>query len=727
MKKAAIFLIMVMILPMVNLAQTTIYNIQGQTDLSPLKGQSINTKGIVTASFSTGYFIQDGDSAWCGIYVYDNTNAPAIGDSISITADVDEYYDLTELKNITNFSILSSQNTLPEAITLKTGKIDESYEGMLVKIENAICTNSDLGYGEWELDDGTGACVVDDLGYVFKPTLNVKYSVTGPLYFSYSVYKILPRDENDIEIAIPVYIAGQISQNEISKNSFKISWETNTEATTEIKYGLSPELELGELKTETLSTNHEIELSGLQAGMIYYAKAFSVAGNDTTPSPIGVYATESESSGKINVYFNHSVDNSVSSGIDAVTTDFITDTIISYIEKAKESLDIIIYDVESEEIIEAINQASSRGVKIRYITDDQPENAVLNNLSADIPLLRGNTEAIMHDKFIIVDNKSIDNSWVITGSINHTHANLGWDYNNMVCVQDQSLAKAYLLEFNEMWGAANLEANAENAKFGSQKTNNTPHNFIIGGVPVELYFSPSDNTTQAIAKQIEAAQHEMEFAVMVFTENSLGTAVKDAHDRNVEIRGIIDYVEYSGSEFDYLVDNGVEVIDYFNEDGTTWPDGPVMHHKYAIIDFNHPDADPVVITGSHNWSASAESKNDENTLIIHSATIANIFHQEFTKRFDQLVVNIEPEIIKSKINVYPNPASQFIEIVIPKVNSDIEITLYNLEGKSLIKKCFKPNCGQKTRLPIGYLNQGMYILQLSTETISYSKNILIVR
>ena len=40
----------------------------------------------------------------------------------------------------------------------------ESYEGTLVKVENVTVTNGDLGYGEWELDNGL---VVDDLLYDF--------------------------------------------------------------------------------------------------------------------------------------------------------------------------------------------------------------------------------------------------------------------------------------------------------------------------------------------------------------------------------------------------------------------------------------------------------------------------------------------------------------------------------------------------------------------------------
>jgi hypothetical protein len=59
----------------------------------------------------------------------------------------------------------------------------------------------------------------------------------------------------------------------------------------------------------------------------------------------------------------------------------------------------------------------------------------------------------------------------------------------------------------------------------------------------------------------------------------------------------------------------------------------MLHHKYMIIDQAAPGSDPMLFTGSHNWSAAADNENDENTLIIHDATLPNIYYQQFVKRF----------------------------------------------------------------------------------------------
>jgi phosphatidylserine/phosphatidylglycerophosphate/cardiolipin synthase-like enzyme len=55
----------------------------------------------------------------------------------------------------------------------------------------------------------------------------------------------------------------------------------------------------------------------------------------------------------------------------------------------------------------------------------------------------------------------------------------------------------------------------------------------------------------------------------------------------------------------------------------------LMHHKVIIIDRS------IVITGSYNFSNSAETSNDENVVIIHSAETAAEFMSEFQRVYDQ--------------------------------------------------------------------------------------------
>ncbi|RKY35687.1 MAG: hypothetical protein DRP73_04505, partial [Candidatus Omnitrophota bacterium] len=180
----------------------TIYEIQGQADESPYVGETVVTYGIVTGVFGNNFFMEEQPGgAWHGIYVYrGGTSEPVVarGDSLRITGTVSEYYGMTELTNPT-IDILASGVTVPGPTMLATGSVPvEDYEGVLVKVDNAVCTNPDLGYGEWEVDDGSGPVRVDDMGYSYTPDSGAMYMVTGPLFYSYGNYKIEPRDENDV-------------------------------------------------------------------------------------------------------------------------------------------------------------------------------------------------------------------------------------------------------------------------------------------------------------------------------------------------------------------------------------------------------------------------------------------------------------------------------------------------------------------------------------------------
>jgi len=698
----------------------TIQEIQGEEDDSPLAGQEVTTTGVVTAAFGDGFFMQDGSAMWSAIYVFGFADAPLVGDEVSVTATVDEFYGLTELVSVSDVTVISSGNDLPEPIALSTNDVNqEGYECMLVTVEGE-CTNSDLGFGEFELNDGSGSCRVDDLLYLFSAQETISYSVTGPAYYSFGDFKIVPRDAEDIQIASPLFFTVMPEEWNITTTSMTIEWSTNDDANTMLEWGLTPEYELFPITTSDYITSHQVSLMGLQPGTVYYLRASSTNDEASTPLYERVVCTESESSGEINVYFDQPVNTAVSTTSEATYDDDIIATIISYIELAQNTLDITMYDTNGgdQAIFDAINTQFDAGVAVRFITDEEPENIELDWLDANIPVLAGNFVGIMHNKFLVIDGASIDDAWVMTGSMNWTEANLGWDYNNVICIQDISLAKAYTLEFNEMWGAEFGDFNEMNNAFTEFKVDNTPHKFIIDGIDVEMYFSPSDGATGQMIEVIDATEDDLAFCMMAFTENSVGDALIAAHGAGVDIEGIIDYVEFNGSEFDFLQTNGVNVIDYQNEDGTQWPYGPVLHHKYAIGDYAEGSANPWVITGSHNWTASAESINDENTLIIYDHEIANWYYQEYTQRVIDNPTGVA-DVGELLLSVYPNPTSGLIQFVSPDAGKwqvvDVRGNVVG-QGNSVI--------GQN-ELNLNQLASGAYVLRIFGEetlgTVSFVK------
>jgi hypothetical protein len=176
----------------------TIYEIQGQSSSSPYEDSTVVTHGIVTGVFGSGFFIEEQPGgSWHGIYVYGNTS-PVRGDSVRITGTITEYYGMTEFDS-PSVQILSSGVSLPGPEVLPTGSVStEEYESVLTRVVNADCTNDSLGYGEWELDDGSGPVIIDDMGVSYVPDTALNYTVTGPVMFDFGDFKIEPRDSNDI-------------------------------------------------------------------------------------------------------------------------------------------------------------------------------------------------------------------------------------------------------------------------------------------------------------------------------------------------------------------------------------------------------------------------------------------------------------------------------------------------------------------------------------------------
>jgi hypothetical protein len=182
---------------------TTVYQIQYTTEVSgnsSFMDSTVNTAGIVTASNASGYFIQSGTGPWSGIYVYDNLHPTLIGDSVILTGLVKEYYNLTELSGITNFSVISSGNTLPAISIIDCHSVNtEQYEGVLVKVLNAQCVSTSAGIGMWKIEDLSDTCKVHNLFFTYTPVLNTYYDVTGPIYYTFNQPRIEPRFAADVQ------------------------------------------------------------------------------------------------------------------------------------------------------------------------------------------------------------------------------------------------------------------------------------------------------------------------------------------------------------------------------------------------------------------------------------------------------------------------------------------------------------------------------------------------
>ena len=648
-------------------------------------GANVTVTGIVTNGDELGpiRYIEDGTA---GLALYDLTTNLLLsgcvrGDSITVSGTLVDYNGLLELNPTSAAFIHSNNNVLPTPQNLTPNQIGEATESELVQIDNVIFNSGGslftVGTHDFTANTESGKIYIRN-GHPLENSLIPSGPVTLigiSSQYTFFVpandgYQILPRDSADIINSGNLILTSAVTQSNITTNSFDLSWTTSDSASTECNYATTQAL-TSNINNSGNVVTHTLSLTGLQPATFYYVQCYSVNGNDTAFSSIGIYSTASNSSGKIRPYFNHSVDNSVSTGVNAQNiTTYFNDTIKAYMDLAQSTLDICVYNASDALIASAINDAYNRGVQVRYIADDDVVNSMLNSLDPNIPIVYRTptpTAGIMHNKFLVIDVNSVNNSWIMTGSTNWTNpSNLFNDYNNLIFVQDQALAKAYTMEFEEMWSGF----------FGSNKSDNTPHDFNVNGKHMELYFSPSDQTTSKIHEVINSVDYTLEFALLEFTRDDLGDAIIDVHNSfGTNVRGIMESTNSQYSEFLNMTSAGVNVKSHSGIPNT-------IHHKYAIADADITASDPILLTGSHNWSNNAENNSDENTLIIHDHTTANIYLQEFTKRFDELATTSEiNKLVDVEVKVFPNPSLGTVNI-----DSELEIKKINIylqDGKLL--------------------------------------------
>jgi len=356
-------------------------------------------------------------------------------------------------------------------------------------------------------------------------------------------------------------------------------------------------------------------------------------------------AVNAHAGNKIKAYFNNPVNNSVSKGVNAVylPSGTMGDTIVAYINRAKYTLDIAQYDYNQDtwngpyaNIAAAVNNAYSRGVTVRWIYDGSSSNTGLSLLDSAIQTLGrpSGGSGIMHNKFMVIDANSADptNPIVFTGSPDWSSEMMYKDYNNILFFQDSALAFAYTAEFNMMWGSVTDTPNATLAKFGPAKTDLGLHTFYIDGNLVELYFSPSDETNNHILDAISSANTDLYVGMYCFTEGSDATNIVTKNTSGLYTLCIVDQYTHSSSPGVYnTLSTGLGSAGLKEYTGSY-----IYHNKMMIIDPSDTCSDPQVLTGSHNWTSSANNYNDENTVIIHNDTMANIYYQSFYANFTSL-------------------------------------------------------------------------------------------
>jgi phosphatidylserine/phosphatidylglycerophosphate/cardiolipin synthase-like enzyme len=312
-----------------------------------------------------------------------------------------------------------------------------------------------------------------------------------------------------------------------------------------------------------------------------------------------------------------------------------------------------IYEFQWDEALKAIKAAAVKGAHVRVIYDAIPsdtgpvkknENAIDNAGITELCIPR-TTGKIMHNKFFVLtqDDKPIA---VWTGSTNLTENGIFGHSNCGHVVEDKDIAAAYLDYWKELEG--NPDSKAERAWMAKNnpappdpwKSDNTAVFSPRSGLSVLQWYAEIANSARnALCMTFAFGMHKDFQKVYEQNDGVLRFALmeKEGSGRGLEqgkkdirrIRNLPNVVVAVGNNitancFDKWLKERRGLTEKAH---VLW-----VHTKYALVD---PLSDnPVVVTGSANFSAASTNSNNENMVIIRNEQrVADIYLGEFMRLY----------------------------------------------------------------------------------------------
>ena len=146
-----------------------------------------------------------------------------------------------------------------------------------------------------------------------------------------------------------------------------------------------------------------------------------------------------------------------------------------------------------------------------------------------------------------------------------------------------------------------------------------------------------------------------------------------------------------------------------------------------LVDNYNAGSDPQVLTGSHNWSTSAETRNDENTLIIHDKIVTDQYFQAFAYLYNFAggVLNAtEFAQVNHLLITYPNPTADiaYIKSDSHTANQSGSYTIFNVSGNKILEKQFTQL--KDTPIDLTTYPKGLYFINLKIGDKTYQTKLL---
>jgi phosphatidylserine/phosphatidylglycerophosphate/cardiolipin synthase-like enzyme len=306
-----------------------------------------------------------------------------------------------------------------------------------------------------------------------------------------------------------------------------------------------------------------------------------------------------------------------------------------------------IYEMNDRELVEALKPFGNRGHVLlgnggatRPWVAPELTAAGLEVKHRDLSH-HGKSSPSVHNKFVVESDAAGNVAGrVLTGSTNWTTSGLCTQLNNVLIIENAPIAARFL----DQWGK--LVAAGDDMPTGLKASNSNP----TSDSNISVYFAASNHEAEfkPVLDLIAGAQEGILFLMFMPGQSPLLSALLDRVEKNdVYVRGVVSSVTTSknggaiGSVGGQVIKSGAPAQEFHHDvelpagvgegEKPSWAETEftvseihgahlmaIVHSKTIVIDpFSENCA---IITGSHNFSDSASTKNDENLVIIRGNT-----------------------------------------------------------------------------------------------------------
>jgi phosphatidylserine/phosphatidylglycerophosphate/cardiolipin synthase-like enzyme len=148
---------------------------------------------------------------------------------------------------------------------------------------------------------------------------------------------------------------------------------------------------------------------------------------------------------------------------------------------------------------------------------------------------------------------------------------------------------------------------------------------------IEVYFTPWDDAEGALLRTIQQARQTIHIQAYTFSSRNIAWALGEARRRGVAVEMLTDREQATKNEHSLvntLHDTGIPI--WFEVRYAS------AHNKVMLIDAE--SAEPVVVTGSYNFTFSAQARNAENLVIMRgNAPLARAYLNNWRRHREDAV------------------------------------------------------------------------------------------